>query len=544
VAGGTDGTLPGQISAGSTDAFVRKYNAAGAELWTRQFGTAPGDEATGVAVDASGVYVVGYTFGTLPGQASAGDMDAFVRKYDFAGNVFWTRQFGTTGIDFASGVAVDATGVYVAGFTEGTLPGQTSAGGIDAFVRKYDFAGNELWTRQFGTAGADTAHAVAVGASGVYVVGDTGGTLLGQASAGGGDAFVRQYDADGNERWTRQFGTPNLDEALGVAVDATGVYVAGDTDGTLPGQASAGGSDAFVRKYDATGNELWTRQFGTDAHDRASGVATAAARVYVAGDTFGTLPGQASAGGGDAFVRTYDADGNELWTQQFGTDSTNDEAFGVAADATGVFVAGTAGGTLPGQASTGGQDAFVRKYDAAGTELWTRQLGTSERDLAYSVAVAATGVYVAGGTYGTFPSQASAGRPDAFVAKLVDTLPPAPIGPGARGAGLTAGSALMPVQLAPIGGAVSQEFALRSTSASAPPEREAMAEPLPGSGVPEPFAGAPPGSEAGPFQEAASPRLVVTDRVLGDVAGSSLDGALLDELALSLLGRSMDGERN
>jgi hypothetical protein len=36
----------------------------------------------------------------------------------------------------------------------------------------------------------------------------------------------------------------------------------------------------------------------------------------------------------------------------------------------------------------------------------------------------------------------------------------------------------------------------------------------------------------------------MADCVLGDVAGSSLDGALLDDLALSLLGRSMDGERN
>jgi hypothetical protein len=36
----------------------------------------------------------------------------------------------------------------------------------------------------------------------------------------------------------------------------------------------------------------------------------------------------------------------------------------------------------------------------------------------------------------------------------------------------------------------------------------------------------------------------VADRVLGEVAGSFLDGALLDELALTLLGRSMDGERN
>jgi hypothetical protein len=31
--------------------------------------------------------------------------------------------------------------------------------------------------------------------------------------------------------------------------------VAGRTDGTLPGQIPAGGTDAFIRKYDANGNE-------------------------------------------------------------------------------------------------------------------------------------------------------------------------------------------------------------------------------------------------------------------------------------------------
>src|SRR5262249_56504179 len=104
--------------------------------------TADGDTAFGVAVDASGVYVAGETEGTLPGQASAGDVDAFVRKYDAAGNELWTRQFGTGRGDEAPGVAVGGSGVYAAGHPFRTLLGHASAGDVDAFVRKYDFAGN------------------------------------------------------------------------------------------------------------------------------------------------------------------------------------------------------------------------------------------------------------------------------------------------------------------------------------------------------------------------------------------------------------------
>ncbi len=193
--------------------------------WIRQFGTATLDSARHVDVDSTGVYVVGYTNGALPGQASAGvvgfNFDAFVRKYDTNGTELWTREFGSADNDDARGAAVDATGVYVVGSTGRALPGQTSAGGLDAFVRKYDVNGTELWTRQFGSAGLDAGYGVAVDATGAYIVGHTNGTLPGQTRVGGYDAFVRKYDTNGTELWTRQFGTVENEEALGVAVGAT-----------------------------------------------------------------------------------------------------------------------------------------------------------------------------------------------------------------------------------------------------------------------------------------------------------------------------------
>ncbi len=143
------------------------------------------DEASGVAVDAHGnVLVVGYTDGALPGQKSAGWRDAFVRKYDPNGKELWTRQFGSTEDDTAFGVAVDAQGnVLVVGETYNVLPAHKSAGRRDIFVRKYDPNGKELWTQQFGSMGYDGAFGVAVDAQGnVLVVRGTGGAV-----------FVRKY---------------------------------------------------------------------------------------------------------------------------------------------------------------------------------------------------------------------------------------------------------------------------------------------------------------------------------------------------------------
>lgn len=251
MAGGTRGraALVVMLVAGTALAPLPAAGQVGA--WTRQFGTRSFDRAEGVAVDGAGnAYVVGQTFGTLPGQASAGTLDAFVRTYDPAGTELWTRQFGSGGGEGATGVAVDGAGnAYVVGYTGGALPGQTSAGSFDAFVRKYDPAGIDRWTRQFGGSLVDEAFGVAIDGVGAYVVGSADGTLPGEGPAGRLDAFVRRYDPAGIDLWSRQFGSGERDAASGVAANRTGAaYVVGSTNGVLPGQTSAGGLDAFTVK--------------------------------------------------------------------------------------------------------------------------------------------------------------------------------------------------------------------------------------------------------------------------------------------------------
>ena len=69
-------------------------------------------------MDATGVYVVGRSLG-LPDvpHSGAGDQ-AFVRKYDVNGTELWTHQFAS---GEASGVTADAIGIYVAGYSSPAL---------------------------------------------------------------------------------------------------------------------------------------------------------------------------------------------------------------------------------------------------------------------------------------------------------------------------------------------------------------------------------------------------------------------------------------
>jgi hypothetical protein len=414
-----------QGSLGSSTADRTCIPGPSSETWTRQFGDSGHDFANALGVDpeSGDVYVAGTDVG-VGASSSAGD--ALLLKYDSSGDVLWAQRFGTARMDTIVALGIDASGsLYVTGETGAVLPGQTSAGNIDTFLRKYDSAGNELWTRQFGGSADDRATALRVDGSGnVYVAGTTNGALPGQSGAGDFDPFLRKYDGAGNALWTRQFGTSAYDYAASVSTDGRGdVYLAGGTSGALPEQSGAGEVDVYVRKYDGAGAELWTRQSGTSAAESPAALASDAdGNVYLAGATLGTLPDQTSAGDSDVFVRKYSALGAELWTRQFGT-SGNDHAYALSAAESGdVYVAGYSSGTFPGQSAAGETDSFVRAYSARGAALWTQQFGTDRADDVRATALSADGaLYLAGTTQGTLPGQSSAGLIDAYVMRL---LPP------------------------------------------------------------------------------------------------------------------------
>jgi len=391
VAGGTNGGLDGNTNAGNTDLFVVKYNSSGTKQWTRQLGSSSRDSANGVATDSSGnVYVTGMTNGGLDGCKNAGIEDLFVVKYNSSGTKQWTNQLGSSSRDSANDVATDSSGnIYVTGTTYWELDGNTSAGKADLFVVKYDSSGTWQWTKQNGTDRYDEARGVATDSSGnVYVTGYTEGGLDGNTSVGKADLFVVKYNSSGTKQWTKQLGTWDSDFANGVATDSSGnVYVTGSTYRNLDGNTSAGNADLFVVKYNSSGTKQWTKQLGSSSRDYANGIVTdSSGSVYVSGTTYGGLDGNTSAGNADLFVVKYNSSGTKQWTKQLGTSST-DTANGVATDSSGnVYVAGGTYGGLDGNTSAGDNDLFVVKYNSSGTKQWTKQLGTSSTDSANGIA--------------------------------------------------------------------------------------------------------------------------------------------------------------
>jgi Beta-propeller repeat len=345
--------------AGAAPRAPRWVQEAGGHYW--QYGY-------DVAVDDTGnAWVVGSSTGKFP-KAHSGvsrrATTAFLAQVDHRGAVVYATQFGTASTAATAIVrAVDGK-LDVVGWSNGPdeFPGTTddNAGKTDAFVRQYDADGDHVWTHRFGSSEADEALGVATDAGGnLYVVGSTGGAMPGapEAASSDGDGWIAKYAPDGTLAWVHQVATDRSDSITGVtAVPGGGVTVVGQTQGDLAGAGSNHGySDIFVAHYGANGTRAWLKQIGTQYYDAGSAIASdASGHLFVVGNTPGALPGWAGRTEfyGDAFLLELDDTGDQVAVKEFGVEG-RDIANAVAVDAQGdVFVTGDTEGRLRGVPET------------------------------------------------------------------------------------------------------------------------------------------------------------------------------------------------
>mgnify|MGYP002624472072 FL=1 len=205
----------------------------------------------------------------------------------------WISQIGTSGHDISRSVALDSLGnVYISGGTTGNLAAVNVGGIDDLFLSKFDAAGNHLWSQQIGTLQSDRSYSVAIdGLGNPYISGFTDGNIA-KPSNSNHDVVLIKYDSAGNHLWSQQIGTGNGDVSLSLAVDVVGnAWISGYSNGDLGGP-NAGNSDAILAKFDAAGNHLWTQQFGTSSLDLGTAVAVDhLGNAYISGPTLGSLGG-------------------------------------------------------------------------------------------------------------------------------------------------------------------------------------------------------------------------------------------------------------
>lgn len=452
-------------------------------------GGADYDVLNAVAADANGnTYVSGHTWSTdfptqnaydaqlTPGCVECGETsDVFVSKLDASGmNLLYSTYIGGESDDSAKGIAVGADGTaYLTGTT--TSPDFPLVNAINAanettngFVARLNAAGNVLvYSTYLSGSGDDEPAGIAVDASGIYIAGSTLSTDLGQNGGNGQqpanqyDAFVAKLTPTGSDlTWVKYLGGSSEDAATGIAIDASGnAYISGyTTSGSSFPQTAAPlkpacqdqARDAFVAKINAVGT-VYATCLGGAGEDRAMGIAVdASGSAYVAGYTtssdFAAAPIQPFGGVGDAFVAKLNPAGTALEYSTVIGGSNDDGASAIAVDSAGTaWITGfTASADFPSvipiQAAFAGggeypYDAFVSRIDAAGARIIFSSFygGAIDYDDGFALAVNGSRVHLGGNTFSTdLPfvngrQQANAGYQDGFVATL--GVPPLLIAP-------------------------------------------------------------------------------------------------------------------
>ncbi len=375
------GDFNGVSPVGSSDFYLSKFDASGNEQWTIVQGSTTSDPVSGrMAVDAAGnCYVAGETWGSFYDTKGAGLADGWFGKYDSDGNLAWGQQINSGGWDTPKNVHLDNTGnVYLVGHTTGSLHA-TNAGSADAFVQKYDTAGNLLWGAQFGTDRADRAYDIVANNVGeVYVVGSTYGDLSGITNPGAtskAGGFITKFDASGSELWTELLASDQNDNLYGVSLDSAGnILLAGDTVGDLNGEIGAGAQDLLLAKYDSTGSEIWTQYLGGTGSDFGyDAVVDGDDNIFVTGKTTssdGDFSGTTALGQYDAIIAKFDTDGNWVWTERYGgTDSDLVSPLHMSSDGT-LYTGGSTRGEWYASNLYGSDgvnyDSILMRFDALG----------------------------------------------------------------------------------------------------------------------------------------------------------------------------------
>jgi uncharacterized delta-60 repeat protein len=251
--------VTGSVVRTSYDIVALKYSSDGTQQWVVVYnGTSNGtDNAHDIALDSgNNPIIVGDSY-----RGATNGYDAVVLKLDSAtGSTTWVRVYNSTssGDDTGTAITVDSSDAVI--FAGASGNGTNN----DYVVLKYDSAGTTQWAKRYNNGGNDAAHAIAAdNQDNIYVTGVSSST-----SAKDGWATLK-YDSSGNLLWTQRTANMGDDSPNAVIVDSSyNVYVAGYVTGDT--SSNANNADAYVAKYDSTGNLVYSTRYNGSANDTDS----------------------------------------------------------------------------------------------------------------------------------------------------------------------------------------------------------------------------------------------------------------------------------
>jgi len=218
-----------------------------------------GDERSyGMSQTKDGGYILtGYTT-----SFGAGGSDIYLIKTDGLGKMLWSKAYGTSADEIGWKVKQTVDSGYI-------VAGTSSLNKGDGLLFKTNQAGVVQWSITFNSDSAQDAYSVLESRfnGDIYVTGYLKTDSLGT------DAYIAKYSSSGNFLWQRRIGAAGNEEGYSMVEDQKGnIAVVGmvmDDTITIGGKNGVPGDvDFFISKFNSSGTNMWTKNFGTSAEDQ------------------------------------------------------------------------------------------------------------------------------------------------------------------------------------------------------------------------------------------------------------------------------------
>ncbi len=327
--------------------FAIQLTAQPAIEWERSYGGSWSECVYGIVPTHDGGYVLAGNSNSTDGQVTGnhGYDDIWVFKIDSIGELIWQRSIGGSLGEFANSIRAtpDSGFVLVATASSDNFEVRDNHGKSDMLVVKLTKDGEIAWKRALGGDRSESGNAIQLTADGGYIV--AGGTYseYGQVSGnhGGYDFWLVKLTAEGEIEWQKCFGGSGDEIAFSILQTQDNGYIVAGTTTSKDGDVSEnnGKKDYWIVKLNEELEIEWERSFGGQRNDYPEEVVQAADGGFV-------VAGYAQSHSGDIVDHRYgvnywvvklSAEGDSLWTKCLGG-SGDDEAYSMQPTADGAYI--------------------------------------------------------------------------------------------------------------------------------------------------------------------------------------------------------------
>jgi hypothetical protein len=373
--------------------------------WQRCLGGSNGDNTFSIKQTYDGGYIIGGNTGSNDGDIHGydGNGDAWIVRLNSTGDTNWTKCYGGSGSDGVySIIETFDLGYVFAGQTDskdGDVHGCSL--GVDFWVVKLDYFGDTIWTKCYGGIGHERAYSIKQTVDSGFIV---AGSIYSQINQNF-DCWIIKLDKSGDTLWTKIYGGSKDEEAYSIQQTSDGGYIfAGYTnsnDGYVHHRIDTISKDMWVVKLDVNGDTVWTKCLGFNLDDEANSIIQTYDGGYnVAGQSYDDLSGRNN-GHYDFCIIKLNPDGDTTWVKFFGGTYWENATDIIQTYDSCYLVAGFSNSSNNGDVwgNNGERDFWIIKLNQDGDTIWTKCLGGSMWDAAYSIQETMdTGIVVAGFT--------------------------------------------------------------------------------------------------------------------------------------------------